>query len=238
MALIALLLAAQSIAADPAAPGTAKSSYRAYRSPSCVEWSKVRTGRGMLPVPEAAYNNWFYGYVYGFNVHGPDPVGDLLGTTQWTDVARFIDAGCSEDPTATVAVVLELFVKERLERRQPTVISKRRPALGAAETCRQWNEADRDLLLRTVWGGEARGYLTAYNRWGPDPSGDALLAMNDDLIDPWISDWCRAHPASPMLHSMTVFIQTIAARRKAGNLSAGHTPANEQVVRISPKPTE
>jgi hypothetical protein len=234
--LAAFLIAFQAASPPGAAVAPDKPSYRTHRAPTCSEWRGVRKGGGATPLLEAVYNIWFHGYVSGFNVHGPDPTGDLLGTAQWVQIGAFIDAYCARDPSKLVADALQPLVIDLIGRRpSPTAAPERRARITVRTTCAEWNGARRDTLLRTVFGGAARGYLTAYNRWGPDPAGDVLGPGNDPLIDPWIDEWCRKHPSVLMLQAMAPFVQHLAVERAAGRLRPGKTPANEQLVPTNPE---
>jgi hypothetical protein len=233
--LAAFLLAFQP-ASPPAVAEMAKPTYRAHRTPRCSEWRTVRTGRGGTPLLEAAYNIWFHGYVSGFNVHGPDPMGDLLGTTKWAQVGTFIDDYCARNPSHLVADALPPLVADLIGRRpaQTRPGPRRRAVMTVKTTCRDWTRDREDVLLRLVSGGAARGYLTAYNRWGPDKSGDVLGPGNDALIDEWIDTWCRARPSALLMQAIAPFIRHLAAERAVGRLAPGATPGNEPVIPILP----
>ena len=230
--LAALLLAAQPASPPAAVAAPAKPSFRAHQSPDCRAWAQVRTGRGGLPILEAAYNMWFHGYVTGFNAHGPDPAGDLLGQASWKQLGAFIDDYCARNPTHLVADALEPLVIDLIGGRPAAAppSARRFATMSVATTCAEWTKARKDRLMRLYYGGAVRGYLTAYNRWGPDPSGDVLRPENDALIDPWVDGWCRPRPRTPMIQAVAPFLSHLARERAAGRLPPGKTPANEQVV--------
>jgi hypothetical protein len=228
------LLAAFILVLQPTAP-PAKPMYRAHRAPDCAGWRAARTGRGATPVLEAAYNIWFHGYVTGFNAHGPDPTGDLLGHTTWARIGAFIDAYCARNPASVIAEALPSLIAD-LTKGHPTRARdpRRRDAVMSLQTtCREWTGLRDDKLLRMAYGGAARGYLTAYNRWAADLSGDVLGPGNDSLIDPWLDTWCGRHPSAHMLEAMGPFILHLRAERAAGRLAHGETKANERVLTIT-----
>ncbi|HEX6377165.1 MAG TPA: hypothetical protein VFZ91_15745 [Allosphingosinicella sp.] len=234
--LAAFLLALQSASPPAVAAAPAKPFYRAHRAPDCRSWAQVRTGRGALPLLEAAYNLWFHGYVTGFNAHGPDPAGDLLGPATWKQLGAFIDAYCARNPSHLVADALEPLAIDLIGRRPvPARREARRLATMTVETsCEEWTRARRDQLMRTYYGGAARGYLTAYNRWGPDPSGDALGPGNDALIDRWIDKWCRGHSRARLIEAVAPLVRHLAAERAAGRLPPGKAEGNEQLIPAVP----
>jgi hypothetical protein len=236
--LAALLLAAQPAApAMSAPPAPAKPFYRAHRAPDCRAWAQVRTGRGALPIIEAAYNLWFHGYVTGFNAHGPDPTGDLIGAATWKQLGSFIDDYCARYPARLVADALEPLALDLIRRRPgpPPRQGPRRLATMTVETsCAEWTGARNDKLMRTYYGGAIRGYLTAYNRWGADRTGDALGPGNDDLIDKWVDGWCRRNPRARMIQSVAPFIAHLAKERAAGRLRPGTAPAADALIPTDP----
>ncbi|HYE27663.1 MAG TPA: hypothetical protein VEA61_05460 [Allosphingosinicella sp.] len=237
--LAALLLALQPASPPAVAAAPAKPFYRAHRAPDCRAWAQVRTGRGGLPLLEAAYNLWFHGYVTGFNAHGPDPAGDLLGPATWKQLGAFIDDYCARNPSHLVADALEPLAVDLIGRRPVPASPARRGAARLATmtvdtTCAEWTRARNDQLMRTYYGGAVRGYLTAYNRWGPDPSGDALGPGNDALIDPWIDKWCRGQSRAGLIQAVAPFIAHLAARRAAGRLPPGKTKAIDPLIPTDP----
>jgi hypothetical protein len=234
--LTALLLAFQPTSPPAAAVAPVKQSYREHRAPSCAEWRTARSGRGATPLLEALYNIWFHGYVTGFNVHGPDPEGDLLGTATWKQVSAVIDDDCARNPSHLVADALEPLAMDLIKRRPAPTGQRagRRAFMTVRTTCGEWNRARNDKLLRVVFGGAARGYLTAYNRWGPDPTGDVLGPGNDPLIDEWLDSWCREHSPALLLQGMAPLVRHLAAERAAGRLAPGSVPANEQLIPTVP----
>lgn len=234
--LAAFLLALQPASPPAVAAAPAKPFYRAHQAPDCRAWAQVRTGRGALPVVEAIYNMWFHGYVTGFNAHGPDPEGDLLGAATWKRLGAFIDEHCARNPSHLVADALEPLAIDLLGRRPaPARRQARRMATMTVDTtCAEWTRARDDQLMRLYHGGAVRGYLTAYNRWGPDPTGDVLGPGNDDLIDGWIDKWCRGHSRAGLIQAVAPFIAHLAAERAAGRLPSGKTPANEQLIPTRP----
>lgn len=238
------LLAAFLLALQPASPpavagAPAKPRYRVHQAPDCRIWAQVRTGKGGLPLIEAHYNLWFHGYVTGFNAHGPDPAGDLLGAATWKQLGAFIDEHCARNPSHLVADALEPLAIDLIGRRPaPAAPVARRGArmatMTVATTCQEWTRARGDRLMRVYYGGAVRGYLTAYNRWGPDPSGDVLGPGNDPLIDQWVDQWCRGRPRAALIQAVAPFIAHLTARRAAGRLPPGKTEANEALVPTRP----
>ncbi|MDR6789895.1 hypothetical protein J2Y58_003270 [Sphingomonas sp. BE138] len=183
---------------------------------------------------EAAYNNWFHGYVSGFNVYWHPRSGNILGQATWNEIAAFIDVQCSGNLTKSVAQALDPLMTDLIKRQAHEKRGMPRPSVLTVQvTCRQWSDAKDDKVLRVFWGGAARGYLTAYNRWGPDKSGDFLLQNNDELIDRWISNWCDKRSSSTILQGMESFIKYVDKERAAGRINPGSTPANELVVPIT-----
>jgi hypothetical protein len=185
---------------------------------------------------EAGYNIWFHGYITGYNVHGPDRTGDLLGTTKWVQIGAFIDDYCARNSTQLVADALQPLI-ENLSKR-PTAPArqseKRRAMMTVTTTCREWTGTRNDQLMRVISGGAVRGYLTAYNRWGPDPAGDVLGPGNDPLIDAWIDKWCDKRPSALLMQAVSPLTEYLTMERAAGSLAAGKTPANEQLIATNP----
>lgn len=94
-------------------------------------------------------------------------------------------------------------------------------------TCGDWAQHRGNVILRLAYVGVVRGYVTAYNRYGPDPAGDALGADDRPLIEERTDEWCRERPSALLIGAVAPLIDHVAAERAAGRLPpAGMRPAD------------
>ena len=236
--LAALLLpvqaAAPTIPPAPVLPPDSKPFYRAHTSPACSNWSAARAGSA--PEHKARfgiYRMWVEGYVTGFNMVGPDRSGDLFGANSHDEVYSVVDGYCARNPSHMVvdamAPMAAAFIRRRLQ--TPPAETRSRDASRQAfatvtTTCGHWHEHRNNAVLRLAYGSVVRGYLTAYNRWGPDPAGDAIGAA-DELIEDWVDGWCRERPSKLLVQVVHPLVAHVAAGRAAGRLPpAGKLPTD------------
>lgn len=228
--LFAALLLAPPVVAPTAPPAVAyagnKPFYRGHFTMPCASWRTAREGKGQDGALRfGIYKGWLAGYVSAFNIVGPDNTGNLFGTHEWDDAYAYIDGHCARHPSHEVVDAMHPLVVEFLKRRlrsspaSKPPESKRKATNSMWTTCKDWVQDRDNKILRIAWGAEVRGYLTAYNLWGPDPKGDAVGPVKDDIVDKWLDDWCAGRPpATALLLAMDPMIDHFAAERAAGRL--------------------
>lgn len=237
--LAALLLSLQPAAPPatvppaPVLPDDTKPAYRAPGSPTCGAWRAARSGTDQdSALRRSVYRLWVLGFISGFNVVGPDPTGDLLGTGSQDEFFEAIDGYCGRNPSHAVADAMFPIAAAYIRRRgvsyanaAPVPRTKTRAIVVAALTCRDWVEDRGNRLLRVAYAGVLRGYLTAYNRWSADPSGDAIGADSLALLERGIEGWCSVRPDGLLIGAVDPLIAYVAAERAAGRLPpGGETP--------------
>ena len=237
--LLAALLLSLQPSAPPALtpalvlPEDSKPAYRAHSPPDCSDWAAARTVT--IEDSRLRFGNhrlWVLGYITGFNIVGPDPSGDLLGAAPHEEVYAAIDGYCSRNPSHSVVDAMHPVAAAFIRRRQGTPAAnvsapgqRRRAMVVAAISCRDWIEARANAIVRLAYVGVLRGYLTAYNRWGPDPTGDAVGGEDRSLIEGAIDEWCRQRPSALLIGAVSPLIAHVAAERAAGRLApAGMRP--------------
>jgi len=253
--LAALLLALQ--ATPPPVTPVEKPFYRAQHSPFCAEWRNTRGGTDdESRIRRAAYRLWVEGYISGFNIHGPDPAGDLVGAAAWEEVAAFVDDHCARNPSHAIVDAMRPLAAHFIRRRpeptlRPPPVScvvpgtcqaraggplRKRAMVAMTATCGHWNEDRDNPVLRMAYGRFAvGGYLTAYNLWGPDPAGDVIGSGDDAVVEAWLDQWCRDRPAHMLIFAMQPLIDHLAAERAAGRLPP---PGMRPTDRLSPASRE
>lgn len=223
----AILFGLQAIsppAVAPAAvlPADSKAAYRVHAPPTCADWRAARAGT----VEESAlrigiYRLWVLGYVTGFNVGGPDPSGALLGASPRDELWGAIDGYCARNPShsveASMRPIAAAYVRRRGEAAMlPPGIRTRRAQAVAVQTCRDWQDDRANDFLRLAYVGIVRGYVSAYNRWGPDPAGDALGTEDRRFIEGFLDAYCAERPQALLISVAARLIDHAAAERAAG----------------------
>lgn len=245
--LAALLLFAQdaplTIPPAPVLPPDSKPFYRAHASPDCRDWSDARSedspqSRARLGV----YKMWVEGYITGFNMVGPDKSGRLFGSDSHGEVYSAVDGYCARNPSNMVvdamAPIAAAFIRRRLQNSTPgnELQSPPRKAMATVTSnCGHWQEHRNNAILRLAYGNVVRGYLTAYNRWGPDPIGDAVGAADRPLIEEWLDRWCTERPSTLLVQVVHPLIAYVAAERRAGRLPLGGRRSIDTISPGSPK---
>lgn len=229
-------VAPPAVQAPGAFPSVDKPFVRAHRGASCADWLSAREGKGRdSRLYFGIYRTWLASYVSAFNIVGPDPTGNLMGSSPWEEAYSFIDRHCARNPSHEVVDSMHPMIREFIGRRPgPPPASapraeKRKATNSMWLTCKEWIEDSPNKILRYANGASVRGYLTGYNHWGPDPKGDAVGPVKDDIVDNWIDGWCAGRPpATAILLAMEPLIDHLASERKAGRLPpAGKGPADE-----------
>lgn len=246
-ALAMLLLSFQAappvIAPADVLPADSKPTYRTHFSATCQEWSAARRGtseESRLRV--GIYRLWVLGYITGFNVVGPDKSGDLLGTAPQDEVYRAIDGYCARNPTYHLVDAMRPIAAAFVRRRQSKPVanvpaSKTHAQAVALVTCRDWSQNQKNAILRLAYAGVVGGYITAYNRFGPDATGDAIGAADHPLIEEALGKYCSSHPTALLIGAVTPLIEHVAAERAAGRLPpAGMRPHDKVTPGSGPDP--
>jgi hypothetical protein len=229
--LLAALLLAPAMAppafAPPAvAPPGTKPFYRGHYSVTCASWRTARVGTSdEARLRLEVYRLWLVGYVTAFNLVGPDLTGDLMGKRPWEEVYAYIDRYCERHPSYELVDATQPLVIDFLERRPkptgPPPGPKRKATVTMWTSCKEWTEDRGNAILRIAYGASVRGYLTAYNLWGPDPAGDIVGPVKDDFIDTWFDAWCLEQPRNALIGGMGPLIDHLRAERAAGRLPPG-----------------
>lgn len=230
--LAALLLSFQSATPPvttpaPVLPEDGKPWYRTLSVPECVDWLPAR--KHTVEDSElrfGVYRMWVQGYVTGFNVVGPDRTGDLLGGGPQEELFKAIDGYCMRNPSSSVddsmRPIAAAYIRRRLNS-NPTDVPPSRKGQAqalATKTCRNWDAGLGNPILRLALTNIVSGYVTAYNRWGPDPAGDAV-PDDPTLIEERVDAWCRQHPGGLLIGAVHPLIDHVASERAAGRLPLG-----------------
>jgi len=73
-----------------------------------------------------------------------------------------------------------------------------------------WRKAPATSLIMKEW---VNGYLTAFNRYGPQPNGNIGWRVSDDGRAMAIDNYCSAHPVAPIVEAIDHLIEEIQSRR-------------------------
>lgn len=228
--LTALLLTLQSSAPPVITPAPvlpeddSKQTYRAHSPPVCGDWRAAREGTAQESVIRLGiYRMWVLGYITGFNIVGPDQTGNLLGDAPHEEFYAAIDGYCTRNPSHTVEDSMYPIAAAFIRRRQGTAASsppspgsRRRAQAVATRTCQDWAQDRDNAIMRLAYVSVVRGYVTAYNRWGPDPTGDAVGTNDQALIEERLDVWCRERPSGLLIGVIAPLIDHVAAERAAG----------------------
>lgn len=224
-----------------ALPEDTKSAYRTHFSPSCEKWrlaqaSSVDDSRARVGV----YRMWVMGYITGFNIVGPDKTGDILGATPHEEVYGAIDGYCARNPSYSVVDAMRPIAAALIRRRQGTPVTNfpasdnaRRAKVVAPITCADWDRHRENALMRLAHIVWVSGYLTAYNRFGRDPTGDAIGTSDQPLIEEGVNKWCAQNPSTLLIGAIAPLIKHVAAERAAGRLPLGGMRPNEKFTTSS-----
>ena len=243
---LAMLLSFQ--AASPAItpvdvlPVDSKPTYRTHFSPACESWRNARAGTSddsRLYV--GVYKMWVLGYITGFNVTGPDMTGDLLGNAPQEEFYGAIDGYCTRNPTHFVVDAMRPIAAAYIRRRQGTPLTNVSPsekkksakALAPA-TCRDWTQHRDNAILRVAYAGVVAGYVTAYNLFGPDKSGDAIGAADQAFFEKEIGKYCTQYPTSLLIGAVMPIIEHVATERAAGRIPPAGMRTHEKYTPGSP----
>lgn len=244
--LLAMLLAFQ--AAPPAItpvgvlPKDSKPTYRTHASTTCADWTAARAGSSddsLLRV--GVYKLWVLGYITGFNIVGPDKTGDLIGAYPQEEFYRAIDGYCARNPSNFVVdamyPIAAAYIRRRLATANASVSTpetKKNAQAVAIVTCRDWNQHRDNPIMRLAYVGVIAGYVTAYNRFGPDPTGDAVGSPDHPLMEEFVDKYCKANPSTLLIGAVTPLITHVAAERVAGRLPPAGMQPHEKYTPGSP----
>ena len=100
----------------------------------------------------------------------------------------------------------------------------------ATTSCGQYvDDYDKDRRERSAPGkvtqsfavqaGWLTGYLTAYNRWLDNGIVDIAEGVDNDSMEQWIANWCRAHPLEDMGKATEMLIVELRDRRTAKEIN-------------------
>lgn len=229
MLLLSLQAAPPAITPVDVLPEDNKATYRTHSSPECENWRSARAGTSdESRIRTGAYKLWVLGYVTGFNIAGPDKSGDLLGTAHHEELFAAIDGYCGRNPSNFVVDAMRPIAAAYIRRRQGDAAAtlsipgdKKQAKAVATTTCREWAGYRNNTILRLAYAGVVAGYVTAYNRFGPDPTGDAVGAADHPLFEDAIDKWCNGHPSALLIGAVAPLIEHVAAERAAGRLPPG-----------------
>lgn len=229
------LFAALMLALQPSAPPVitpvpvlpeddSKQTYRAHSPPVCVDWRAARDRTvEASEIHFGIYRMWALGYITGFNIVGPDQTGNLLGDAPLDELYSAIDGYCTRNPSHTVEDSMRPIAAAFIRRRQaaPTANtssqgSRRRATVVATRTCQDWGQDRDNAIMRLAYVSVVRGYVTAYNRWGPDPTGDAVGTNDQALIEERLDVWCHERPSALLIGVVAPLIDHVATERAAG----------------------
>ena len=243
--LLSFQAASPAITPVDALPPDSKPTYRTHFSPTCENWRAARAGTSDdSRLRFGVYQLWVLGYITGFNVVGPDQTGDLLGTAPQEEFYGSIDGYCTRNPTHYVADSMRPVVAAFIRRRQGTLVANVSPSVKktsakalAPATCRDWTQQRDNAILRVAYVGVVAGYVTAYNLFGPDKSGDAIGGADQAFMDKEIGKYCTEHPSSLLIGAVTPLIEHVAAERAAGRIPpAGMRPHEKYTPGSPPDP--
>lgn len=233
--LLALQVAPPAIIPVDVLPKDKKPTYRTHSSATCGEWIASRAGASdESRIRLGVYKLWIQGYITGFNIAGPD-TGDLLGVAPQEEFFTAVDGYCARNPSNFVVDAMYPIAAAFIRRRQGTVEanlstsrSKTRAQAVAITTCRDWTRSRENAVMRLAYAGVIAGYVTAYNRFGPDPTGDAIGAADDPLIEEAVDRWCTGRSSALLIGAVTPLIDHVAKERTAGRIpSAGLRPSDK-----------
>lgn len=81
------------------------------------------------------------------------------------------------------------------------------------QSCSRWVSAmridDRDAARFSSWLG---GYLTAYNIYGPEPTGHILRSSDWDGALAWMTNHCAANPLDDVSTAAAQLVKVLLAR--------------------------
>ena len=218
-----------------------KPSYRTHSSPACPDWRVARGGSAKdSDIRVSIYQLWVLGYITGFNFVGPDPTGDLLGSASQVEIYTAIDAYCARNPSNFVVDAMRPIADAIIRRRGVPALSppakgvSRRAIVRAAVNCRNWVQGRSNEITRLGYVVVLHGYLTAYNRWGPDALGDAIGADDQAVTEAAADKWCSEHPSGLLIGTITPLIEHVASERAAGRLPPGGVQLNDKLTPMTP----
>jgi hypothetical protein len=244
--LLALLLLNQSVTPPNLGPmpvvlADTKPNYRTHSSPACPDWRAAREGSAKdSDIRVSIYQLWVLGYITGFNIVGPDPTGDLLGSASQDEIYTAIDAYCALNPSNFVDDAMRPIADAIIRRREVPALSppvegvSRRAIVRAAVNCRNWVQGRSNDITRLGYVVVLHGYLTAYNRWGPDALGDAIGADDQTVTEAAADKWCSEHPSSLLIGTITPLIEHVASEHAAGRLPPGGVRPNDKMTPTAP----
>lgn len=239
--LVALAILVQAspppIRPTPVLPEDSKPAYRAHLPPTCSQWREARAGTDVdSRYTHATQMFWVLGYVTAFNMVGPDPAGDWLNGGSREELEGAITAYCGRNPKSLVSDAMRPFAEAYVRRRQQVILGANSVAPKATTrgmthvttTCGNWVESRSNRSLRAAYIQMLQGYLTAYNRFGPDPTGDAIGAQDGSFIEEIVDKWCSARPSVLLIGAATALVDQVASDRAAGRLPPGGMRANDR----------
>jgi len=244
--LLALLLSTQTAMPPKPVPmpvllADTKPNYRAHSAPACPDWRAARGGTTKdSDTRVTIYQLWVLGYITGFNFVGPDPTGDLLGSASQDEIYTAIDAYCARNPTTFVADAMRPIADAIIRRRGVPALSSpakglsRRAIVRPAVNCRNWVQGRSNNITRLGYVVVLHGYITAYNRWGPDALGDAIGADDQAVTEAAADKWCSEHPSGLLIGAITPLIEHVASERAAGRLPPGGVRPNDKLTPMAP----
>lgn len=223
-----VLMATPQVVTPPAPAGKEKPFFRAQHSPTCKLRREARAGKS--PDPELmllSQRLWVRGYVSAFNVLGPDSRGDVMGSTSEDAVDAFLDAHCQRFPSDLLADAMRPLTNSLLKRQPPNPAgaggtpATRTARIALTVSCEKWLGSRDNNLVRLAYEIALGGYVTAYNLYGPDPSGDLIGTEDDAFATEWIDGWCRDNKPALLVSAVGPLADHLAAERAAGRLPPG-----------------
>jgi hypothetical protein len=110
----------------------------------------------------------------------------------------------------------------------------RRAIVRAAVNCQNWVQGRSNDITRLGYVVVLHGYVTAYNRWGPDALGDAIGADDQAVTEAAADKWCSEHPSGLLIGAITPLIEHVASERAAGRLPPGGVRPNDKLTPMAP----